>query len=312
MHRTSFVPAIACITAAIAIWFARAGQSLPILGEKPANLAGLHNVLRVTDKLISGSSPEMQAGFESLKKIGVRTIISVDGAKPDIARAAKFGMRYVHLPIGYSGVPDEQCLRIARAIRDLPGLVYLHRHHGKHRGPAAAAVARICLDEKCTTADAIAFLNRAGTDPRYAGLFESVKKTKRPTPAELDKISATFPEVARVSALATVMVEIDEHWENLKLVKKAGWKVPPNHPDIDPVHEAAILAQHYRESAKAETKRMELSTWLDEAGKTTRDFVDLLKNAKPKADVERLEKAFQRMSGDCARCHQKYRDAMKE
>jgi protein tyrosine phosphatase (PTP) superfamily phosphohydrolase (DUF442 family) len=102
----------------------------------PDNLPGLHNVHRLSDKLISGSSPDGAVGFQSLKQLGVRTIISVDGAKPDVEAAKQAGLRYVHLPIGYGGVSEEQGLRLARAVHDLPGPIYLHCHHGKHRGPA--------------------------------------------------------------------------------------------------------------------------------------------------------------------------------
>src|SRR5882757_8959774 len=96
---------------------------------------GLHNVYRINDKLFSGSSPEGEEGFRSLKEMGVLTVISVDGAKPDVARARKFGLRYVHIPIGYDGISRPQTLRLAKAVRDLPGSVYLHCHHGKHCGP---------------------------------------------------------------------------------------------------------------------------------------------------------------------------------
>jgi hypothetical protein len=108
--------------------------------------AGLHNVFRLTDNLYRGSAPEGDAGFVSLQKLRVKTIISVGGARPDEDRARKSGLSYVHLPIGYDGVPQQQGLRIARAARDLPGAVYIQSHHGKHRGPAAAAVVRLCLD----------------------------------------------------------------------------------------------------------------------------------------------------------------------
>jgi protein tyrosine phosphatase (PTP) superfamily phosphohydrolase (DUF442 family) len=101
--------------------------------------AGLHNVFPITDKFYSGSCPEGEAGFGSLRALGVRTVISVDGARPDVELARKHGLRYVHLPIGYDGVPRQQALRIARAVRDLPGPVYLHCHHGKHRGPVTAS-----------------------------------------------------------------------------------------------------------------------------------------------------------------------------
>src|SRR5262245_28510235 len=160
----------------------------------PRELPGLHNVLRVNDKLLSGGSPDGDAGFASLKELGVRTVISVDGARPDVERARKYGLRYVHLPIGYDGVPREQALRIARAIRDLPGLVYLHCHHGHHRAPAAAAVANLCLDERCSATDAVAFLKEAGTSPKYKGLYASAEDFRRPTPGELDAVADDFPE----------------------------------------------------------------------------------------------------------------------
>ena len=88
----------------------------------------------------------------------------------------RYGIRYVHIPIGYDGVPEAQGLRLARAVHDLPGLVYIHCHHGQHRGPAAAEVVHRCLDESCKVETALAELRRAGTDPRYTGLFASPEK----------------------------------------------------------------------------------------------------------------------------------------
>jgi len=273
-------------------------------------LPGVHNLQRVTDKLLSGSSPEGDAGFATLRDLGVKTVISVDGARPEVERARKFGMRYVHLPIGYNAVPPEQGLRIARAVRDLPGLVYLHCHHGKHRGPAAAAVAMLCLDDKCTMDAALDFMKRAGTDQRYAGLYDSPKRTPRPTRQELDKVSAVFPEVAIVSALAHAMVEIDEHWEAIKLVKKAGWKTPSDHPDIVPPQEALILAQFYGQAAE-NAKNVDMKQWLTEAASNAQTLAKLLSDVKAKNAVGKLDAAFEMASMDCSRCHARHRDASK-
>lgn len=77
---------------------------------------GLHNVYRLDEKLLSGSSPEGELGFRSLQDLGVRTVLSVDGARPDVELARKYGLRYVHLPIGYDGITREQALRLSRAI----------------------------------------------------------------------------------------------------------------------------------------------------------------------------------------------------
>src|SRR5207302_1722064 len=77
------------------------------------DLPGLHNVHCVADRLYSGSVPEGDAGFASLRRLGVQTAISVDGARPDVDRARRFGLRYVHIPVGYDGVPEPQALRPA-------------------------------------------------------------------------------------------------------------------------------------------------------------------------------------------------------
>src|SRR5437764_11542837 len=87
------------------------GGTSPLKVER-VDAAGLDNVFRISDRLCSGSSPEGDAGFASLKKLGVRTVLSVDGAAPDLERARRHGLRYVHLPIGYDSVPEEQALKL--------------------------------------------------------------------------------------------------------------------------------------------------------------------------------------------------------
>ena len=275
----------------------------------PREHPGLHNVLRATDKLLSGSSPEGDAGFESLKQLGVRTIITVDGARPEVERARKHGLRYVHLPIGYDGVPREQGLRIARAVRDLPGLVYLHCHHGQHRAPAAAAVVRLCLDEHCTAADAVAFLKDAGTAPRYKGLYAAAEQT-RLAPADLDAVSADFPELAQVSSLVKLMVELDGRWDRLTLARRAGWKTPEDHPDVDPPHEAVQLWELYREAARlpqVKTKPDSFRRGLDGGERAAKQLADALAAHAP-ADADG---AFAASAKACADCHAAHRDAPK-
>jgi protein tyrosine phosphatase (PTP) superfamily phosphohydrolase (DUF442 family) len=272
-------------------------------------MPGLHNVLRVNDRLYSGSSPDGDAGFESLKSLGVRTIITVDGARPDVERARKHGLRYVHLPIGYDGVPREQALRIARAVRDLPGPVYLHCHHGKHRAPAAAAAARLCLDESCTVADAATLLKEAGTAPHYKGLHAAVG-LRRPAPGELDAVAADFPEVAEVPSLVRVMVELDGRWERLTLARRAGWKAPEDHPDVDPPHEAVQLWEQYREAARlpeVQAQPESFRRWLGDGERAAKELADALTAGK----LDAAKAAFEASAKACADCHARHRDAPK-
>jgi len=272
---------------------------------------GLPNLVRLTDGLYSGGLPDGDRGFASLEKLGVRTVISVDGARPDVATAHKYGLRYVHIPFGYDGVPDALALRLARAVRDLPGPVYIHCHHGKHRAPTAAAVARLCTDARCDVADALAGMQLAGTDPHYAGLFASVTNLRRPTAADLDRLPADFPEIAPIAALAELMVGVDDRWESLKKARAAGWKAPPPgsaDPDLDPSHEALLLKEQFREAAR-----------LPEAKERPEDFRALLADAEGKAaaleDALRnqgdAEAAFHAAEKTCAACHSKYRDVLQ-
>ena len=84
--------------------------------QSPSDAPGLHNVVAFGPGCWSGSMPEGDAGFASLQSWGVRTVISVDGAVPDVARAARFGLRYVHLPIGYDGFDEARKLELVRAV----------------------------------------------------------------------------------------------------------------------------------------------------------------------------------------------------
>ena len=43
---------------------------------------GLVNVYRITAKLFSGAAPEGDTGFDSLERLGVKTVISVDAPSP--------------------------------------------------------------------------------------------------------------------------------------------------------------------------------------------------------------------------------------
>lgn len=274
---------------------------------------GLHNVFRITPQLYSGNGPEGDDGFESLQKLGIKTVITVDGAQPDVKRAKEFGLRYVHIPIGYNGVPREKALQLAKAVRELPGPIYIHCHHGKHRGPAAAAVARLCADEQCHADEALALLKVAGTDPRYKGLFKSVLEFKRPTAQELAKLPANLPEAVKAAGLTQAMVVIDHSGDNLKLVQAAGWAAPPDHPDIDPPYEALQLVEGFAELSRlpdVEKRPEDFRKWLAEGLTGARELEQVLRTAKEKktAAQEPAETAYRRVSAACTQCHAKYRD----
>jgi protein tyrosine phosphatase (PTP) superfamily phosphohydrolase (DUF442 family) len=268
---------------------------------------GLHNLFRVSDRLYSGSSPDGESGFTSLERLGVKTVISVDGSKPDVAIAEKHGLRYVHLPIGYDGIPSERVIQLAKAVRDLPGPVYIHCHHGTHRGPAACAAVQLTLDPRWTAETSERWLSVAGTDPKYRGLVGMPHTLRRPTATELDAIATDFPTVAKVTDLVRVMVEVDERWDHLKAVKTANWKTPKEHPDLDPPHEAVMLTELYREAARldgATARGKEFVALLGEGESAAHELEAALRAGNTKGATA----AFGRSQATCTKCHENYRD----
>jgi protein tyrosine phosphatase (PTP) superfamily phosphohydrolase (DUF442 family) len=274
----------------------------------PLKAKGIENFYQLSDRVFSGSVPDGEAAFAALKERGIKTIITVDGSQPDVETAKRFGIRYVHLPIGYDAVPTNQAARMIKAAESLPGPIYVHCHHGLHRGPAGAAV--ICMGvEGWTTAQADAWMHLAGTATNYAGLYTSVERFRPPSAEALAKLSADFPEKSKVSPLADVMIQMDEHFDNMKLIRKSGFQKPASHPDLEPAHEALLFSELFKELKRTgitEKRGDDFKAKLDEAVRAAGALSDSL-NAKP-ADMQAAEKAFLRVGESCAACHKAHRN----
>ena len=293
---------------------ARTDESTPARAAKldspftPLVTPHLHNAYRVTDKVLSGAQPEGEASFEALAALGVRTIISVDGAKPDVAAAKRHGLRYVHLPIGYDRVELDEGRAIAKAIAELPGPIYVHCHHGKHRSAAAVAVA--CVQNGSLKPDLTeSVLSTFGTGENYVGLWHSARDARPLDPGTLEQLNVEFVETAKVPPLADAMVKIDGHFEHLKQLQKASWQPPQDHPDLSATHEALQLHEHLIELGRgqpAEGKPPEYLKLLIESQEATRSLRKALA-ASPLRDTDARE-AMTRVGRSCTACHSDYRD----
>ena len=267
----------------------------------------LHSVFAVTANIFSGSSPDNEAGFAEIAKLGVKTILSVDGAKPDVETAKKYGLKYVHLPFGYDGIPTNRVVELVKAAQTLDGPFYVHCHHGKHRGPAAVAVMCEAV-AGWSTNRAEQWLKQAGTAAEYPGLYRAAREFKSPSAAELAAVKP-LPEVAPTSSLIETMVTIDERMERLKGAQKTGWKSVPGHPDIRPSHEATLLWEQFRELARSSdaAKRPEdYRAKLADAEKLADEFRALLKQNP--IDSVKTEDAFKKAGQSCAACHKSHRN----
>lgn len=274
----------------------------------------LPNVHRIHEKVISGGLPEGDDAFRELQALHVKTIISVDGAKPDVEMAHKFGMRYVHLPHGYDGIPNERVQELAKAVHDLEGPIYIHCHHGKHRSPTAAAVACVAAGLVPPEA-AVPFLQTAGTSESYRGLYDSARHAKRVDEKELAAISIAFREVAPLPPLAEAMVAIEHSFDRLKLISTMGWRATPRHPDLQPAHEALILREHFAElmrTPEVQKKPQRFRDLLHDSEATVATLESALREWKPTDEKTpiptAIENPFVRLTKNCALCHKDFRD----
>jgi len=287
-----------------------AAEVTGVAGANPVaqaiRLPGVQNAFRASEKIYSGSQPEGDEAFAALVKLGVKTIVSVDGSVPDVELARKHGLRYVHLPFGYDGIPTNRVVELAKFASGLSAPCFVHCHHGMYRGPAAVAV--MCeASAGWTTNEAVAWLREAGTSPDYPGLYRAASEFKMPTPAELAAVT-TFPEITRPSSLVDAMVKIDGHFSNLKLAQKAGWGSPPGQPDMTPAHEATMLWEQFKEAARLKVsaeRSADFRSELAAAGKNADALRQLLKTSK---DNPARDAAFRAMGQSCAACHKRYRN----
>jgi len=280
-------------------------EILPQSGEKQesasliireSSVAGIEHVFQLTSRIWSGGEPKEAAAFDQLADLGVQTIISVDSAKPNVAAAKKLGIRYIHIPTRYEGLDRETQLRIFRAVKESRGGIFFHCHHGKHRGPAAAAIGCIA-EESATPTEALRILADAGTSTEYDGLWESVRKFQPPSKDE------TLPPLvssADTNPVGMSMARIDRLWTRIQEEQSA----EPKRSTKNLVDSTLLLSEEFRELA-----RVDLSDY-------DKEFRDLLtESARLATQMHQQAKAPGRLSPklvsslkqQCQNCHSEWR-----
>jgi len=279
----------------------KAGDGIagPLTGaaSKPA----IENLRKVSPRLWSGGEPHDDDAFSKLAELGVRALVSVDGAKPDVAAAKKHGLRYIHIPIGYDAVDAEAQAALTRVVREVKGPVFIHCHHGKHRGPAAAAVMCLAAGDM-NHAEAAKMMKEIGTGKEYTGLWRDVAAFK-PLPA--DAKLPELVEVAEVDSLAVAMAQLGRAWDGLKLCQAAGWKTPKDHADLAPKHQALLVLEGFKESRRnLEYDDPQMAKWLEEATAQAEQLHQSLQAGRT-ADATR---PYKQLEAACMRCHEQYRN----
>lgn len=263
---------------------------------------GLHNIVRLTPMLITGGEPAHPHSLTVLHNIGVKTVISVDGARPDVEAAATAGLQYVHIPIGYDQITSSNVASLAKALRTRPGPFYIHCHHGLHRGPAMAAVARR-IQEKISAEEAESILTFCRTGREYAGLWRGAAHA---TADEAAVSNALVVSVAPVGDLQAAMSALDRTWDHLKDCSTSGWRAPPQHPDITPVHEALMLWEGLAEARRicADSKPASFADMMNASVEGAKS----LHTALTVTNLAQASASFEGVRQSCRDCHNKHRN----
>lgn len=229
-----------------------------------------------------GPRPENDAAWSRLRDLGVRTVVGVEGAPPDAAAASALGMRPIHAPMGYGEVAPETLGVLTRVAEESPRPLYVYCHHGRHRGPAAAAI--VCraaglLD----AAGAEALLLASGTAADYVGLWRSVAGFEPPP-------RHTWPELlsrSTVGPLRLAMTHLDDAWSTIAAA-----------PDNAQREAAIVVAREaLRESRRAVSDHADLRRRFREA----ETLLDAVSARRPEASA--------RFEAACGACHAAHRDA---
>ena len=283
-----------------------AGQST-LEEVAPEESAGVHNVFHLSEQVISGSEPHGDEAFERLAAMGVKTILSVDGKVPDEESAARHGMRYIHVPIHYSGISEDELVRIAKTFREAEGPFFVHCFHGKHRGPAAAAVGRMVLDG-ATREQALAEMRQwCGTSSKYEGLFRTVASGEMPSTASTVRYAWDFPAAHPLGGFRQAMVEVARHWDNLVALEERDWQTDPKHPDVDARNEAAKLADLFARAnglPEVQSSPEDFRDWMD----TSVEEAGRLQQSLEAGEGAKASKALRNVKQTCGSCHAGYRN----
>ena len=255
--------------------------------------------------LTSGGTPPGEPAFAFLAREGYRTIVSVDGARPDLKSAHRHGLTYVHLPMSYDGVDPSVALGLFRVMQQSDSPVFIHCHQGHHRGPTAAAIASMAKG-LCSQEEALTRMELAGTSPAYSGLWRSVRSYQLP---EKGTPMPILREAVAGNLLIEAMVTLDRvcEWldERASFPDGAGFQS----------HEAAcmerfvLIREGFMEAAREPDAVLPSSQadWEERFHRAQDTVEDILQSMRDRQWKGALS-GYQELKRQCSQCHQTYRD----
>ncbi|MDX1388146.1 MAG: tyrosine-protein phosphatase [Acidobacteriota bacterium] len=138
-----FVSLVVLLSCAVSAMAERPEQwAVPLPGGE-----SLPNLFKVDEGLYRGAQPR-DGGFERLRSMGLRTVVSFRTTSSDREVSARNGLAYVRLPTQPWDVNDEEVvefLKIAASSEHRP--VFAHCYHGSDRTGVMVAAYRVVVQD---------------------------------------------------------------------------------------------------------------------------------------------------------------------
>lgn len=261
----------------------------------------IENFRKIGPHLYSGGEPDTEEDFAFLKRQGVTIVLSVDGAKPNLEWAEKHGLKYVHVPMGYDGPDEHVRLSLAKVATDKDAVVFVHCHHGLHRGPAAAAL----IGLNCKLLDkssAKELLKVAGTSPKYQGLWRAVEEFVP------HKEGTVLPELVAVdenNQLALSMADLDRAFESIAEARIKKPDATQKEFSAEDKERIVLIEENFKEFARLlpQGSDAKLVQWAKEAQEQATTLRMLAEAQK----IEEATSLLRMMSKKCTTCHTDFR-----
>jgi len=122
---------------------------LPKVASTLQNELAINNFGKVSESVWRGSVPSDKS-LEKLAKHGVKTVIDLRykgfWCKHEEEQAAKFGLKYVHMPIGFSKLTSNEILSFLKIVSNPANLpAYVHCRQGADRTGVIIGAYRILM-----------------------------------------------------------------------------------------------------------------------------------------------------------------------
>ena len=136
---------------------------------------GILNFAKVSDALYRGGQPDAQ-GFAELKKMGVKTVVSLRTFDVDASRLKGLGLKYLHVSFKAPHPEDEDVIAFLQAVSDPANHpVFVHCRRGTDRTGMMVAVYRMVV-KGWSREQALAEMRRMGFNEVWDAISDYIEE----------------------------------------------------------------------------------------------------------------------------------------